>query len=45
MVDLLQEFKRKVRVEETSHKYSFGNHHHKVGRNNNNVREFLFIAV
>jgi len=44
MVSLLKRFKRKVEVHETEHQYSHGNHHHKVGSNNNAVREYLFIA-
>ncbi|MBI5724886.1 MAG: DNA adenine methylase [Planctomycetes bacterium] len=45
MVRLLRQFKKQVRVYETTHKYCFGNHHHKVGQNNNDVSEYLFIAV
>jgi len=45
MVGMLRQFKRTVRVEEIGHKYSFGNQRHKVGDNNNDVSEFLFIAV
>lgn len=45
MVRLLKAFKRKVIVQEISHKYSFGNHGHRVGNNNNTVREYLFIAT
>jgi DNA adenine methylase len=41
---LLKEVKRDVKVYETPHLYSFGNHHHKVGNNNNAVREYLFVA-
>jgi len=44
MVRLLREVKRSVVVYRTSHLYSFGNHNHKVGNNNNAVQEFLFIA-
>ena len=44
MVRLLREFKRHVRVEETNHRYCHGNHSHRVGRNHNSVREYLFIA-
>ncbi len=44
MVRLLREVKRSVTVYRTSHLYSFGNHNHKVGNNNNAVQEFLFIA-
>jgi len=44
MTRLLKPYKRKVRVEEIPHKYCFGNHRHKVGDNNNDVTEYLFIA-
>ena len=45
MIALLREHKRNVCVKQISHKYSFGNHRHKVGNNNNDVREYLFIAT
>ena len=45
MVTLLHDFKKDVQVAETSHRYCFGNHRHKVGDNNNEVREYLFIAT
>ena len=41
---LLREVKDNVKVYETPHRYSFGNHGHKVGDNNNTVREYLFVA-
>lgn len=44
MVQLLRENKKTVQVCKTSHMYSFGNHHHKVGNNNNSVEEYLFLA-
>lgn len=44
MVKLLKTFKRSVQVREISHRYSHGNHNHKVGDNNNEVKEYLFIA-
>jgi len=44
MVGLLKEYKRRVEVHKASHKYSHGNHNHKVGDNNNSVQEFLFIG-
>jgi DNA adenine methylase len=44
MVKLLKEHKRKVEVHKAPHKYSHGNHNHKVGDNNNSVQEYLFIA-
>ena len=45
MVRTLKLFKKHVCVKEISHKYSHGNHSHKVGQNNNSVKEYLFIAV
>ena len=45
MVRLLRQFKKRVRVEETNHKYCHGNHRHRVGQNNNDVSEYLFIGV
>lgn len=45
MKRLLKRFKKNVRVEEVSHKYYFGNHSHKVGNNNNDVKEYLFIGT
>ncbi len=44
MVAILRQFKKNVVVFETPHKYSFGNHRHKVGDNNNDVTEYLFVA-
>lgn len=44
MVKLLKEVKSKISVFETHHKYSHGNHNHRVGNNNNNVKEYLFLA-
>lgn len=44
MVEILRQFKKKVRVFSAPHKYCFGNHKHKVGDNNNDVVEYLFIA-
>ena len=45
MVELLRDFKKKVYVKETAHRYYFGNQKHKVGNNNNNVKEYLFIGT
>jgi len=45
MTALLRHVKQNVHVVETSHKYCFGNHRHKVGDNNNEVKEYLFIAT
>ncbi len=44
LVRLLLDAKRSVEVYRTNHLYSFGNHNHKVGDNNNSVEEYLFIA-
>jgi DNA adenine methylase len=44
MVSLLKGYKKQVEVLETEHRYSHGNHNHKVGSNNNAVREYLFIG-
>ncbi len=44
MVRLLKEYKRKVEVHKALHRYSHGNHNHKVGDNNNSVQEYLFIG-
>lgn len=45
MSALLRKVKKNVYVAETPHKYSFGNHKHKVGDNNNEVKEYLFIGT
>ncbi len=44
MKELLLEVKSRVTVYEKDHFYSFGNHRHKVGNNNNGVREYLIVA-
>jgi DNA adenine methylase len=44
MVDLLKNEKSKVTVYEAAHRYHHGNHAHKVGENNNDVIEYLFVA-
>lgn len=44
MLELLRDVKKSVQVHEIKHRYSHGNHNHKVGDNNNEVREYLFIA-
>lgn len=44
MIDLLKDVKSKVTVYEAAHRYHHGNHAHKVGENNNDVIEYLFIA-
>jgi len=45
MVEILQEYKKKVYVEEISHTYYFGNQGHKKGNKNNSVKEYLFVGV
>lgn len=45
VVRLMRQFKRHVQVYHTDHKYCFGNHAHRIGRNNNSVSEFLFIGT
>lgn len=44
MIKLLKKHKSRVEVLELDYKYSFGTHAHKVGNNNNDVSEYLFIA-
>jgi len=41
---LLSQYKKKVRVYEANHLYSFGTHAHKVGTNKNSVLEYLFVG-
>lgn len=41
--NLLSRYK-KVTVHECDHRYSFGTHNHKVGDNQNEVKEFLFVG-
>ena len=45
LVQLLNQFKGKVTVKEMPHRYCFGNQAHKVGNNNNQVTEYLFVAT
>lgn len=42
---LLSRYKSKVTVHEWDHRYSFGTHNHKVGNNQNEVKEYLFVGV
>lgn len=44
MTNLLKEVRDDVKVLSTNLKYSHGNHQAKVGENNNEVEEYLFIA-
>lgn len=41
---LLKQYKHKVQVHEFDHLYSFGTHAHKVGNNQNMVKEYLFVG-
>jgi DNA adenine methylase len=43
MVSILSKYK-KVEVVPVDYKYSFGTHAHKVGDNNNDVQEYLFVG-
>jgi DNA adenine methylase len=45
MINLLKQEKSRVEVHEAPHRYHSGNHSHKVGDNNNEVTEYLFIAT
>jgi DNA adenine methylase len=44
LLSIMKEYKRNVTVIEKPHKYSSGNHAHKVGDNRNTVQEYLFIG-
>ena len=44
MVKLLTGIGKRVEVHAVKHRYSHGNHNHKIGDNNNEVKEYLFIA-
>lgn len=43
MVSIMSKY-RKVEVVPVDYKYSFGTHGHKVGNNNNDVQEYLFVG-
>jgi len=45
LMTIMKEYKRNVTVIEKPHKYSSGNHAHKVGDNRNDVHEYLFIGT
>jgi len=45
MIDIMKEYRRTVQVFKIPHKYSFGNHAHKVGSNRNAVEEYLFLGI
>ncbi len=44
MLSLMAKHKKHVDVVSLDHKYSFGNQAHKVGDNNNEVKEYLFVG-
>lgn len=44
LCDILRQYKKDVKVFEIDHTYSFGNQNHKIGNNNNRVKEYLFIG-
>ncbi|MDX8400699.1 MAG: Dam family site-specific DNA-(adenine-N6)-methyltransferase [Gallionellaceae bacterium] len=44
MVAIMAKHKRHVEVVPVDYKYSFGNQGHKVGNNNNNVQEYIFVG-
>jgi DNA adenine methylase len=44
LTDMLKAIKGNVMVHIIGHKYSFGTHSHKVGNQNNDVQEYLFVA-
>jgi len=44
IVDILQTYKRRVRVYEYDYVYSFGTHSHKLNNTSNRVSEYLFLA-
>ncbi len=44
MVSLLSKYKGNVEVIPVDYQYSIGNHGHKVGSNNNSVKEYLFVG-
>lgn len=44
MLELLSNYKNNVEVVSVNHKYSFGNQGNKVGKNKNDVEEYLFIG-
>jgi DNA adenine methylase len=44
MLEIMGKHKENVAVIPVDYKYSFGTHGHKVGDNNNNVQEYLFVG-
>lgn len=45
LTEILKVHKSKVTVYEIDHTYSFGTQSHKIGNENNRVKEYLFIAI
>jgi DNA adenine methylase len=45
IISMLRRHKSTVKAYETRHRYCFGNHAHRVGHNNNDVTEYLFVAT
>ncbi len=44
MVKLMSQYKQHVEVIDIDYRYSFGTQSHKIGSNNNNVKEYLFVG-
>ena len=44
LTEMLRKYKSEVIVHEIDHTYSFGNQNHKIGNQNNRVKEYLFIG-
>ena len=44
MISIMKRHKNMVQVVPVDYKYSFGTHGHKVGDNNNDVQEYLFVG-
>ena len=44
LITMLRKYKSEVIVHEIDHTYSFGNQNHKIGNQNNMVKEYLFIG-
>jgi len=45
LTSMLRKYKSEVIVHEIDHTYSFGNQNHKIGNQNNRVKEYLFIGI
>ncbi len=44
MIDLMTKYKQYVEVIPVNYKYSIGNQKHKIGDNNNEVQEYIFVG-